>query len=111
MLSEEAISFMKAVKQQYVPHVDWSQMDYNAVREQAKAIMATGPVPDGMQVKDEVFAGRPVERLFFPGASEKIIMHIHGGGMVAGDEKCDRFMLSHLGSRSHRNKISVEYRH
>lgn len=110
MLSKQAISLMEDVKLQYVPNLDWSTMDYHAIREQMKENTITGPMPDGMQVRDEIFAGRPVERLFFPEASEKIIMHIHGGGMVNGDEKCDRFMLSHIGQRSHRNTISVDYR-
>ena len=110
MPSEQAISFMNILKQQYIPHVDWSEMDYKAAREQAKANYTAGPMPDGMQVKDEILAGRPVERLFLPGASKKIIMHIHGGAMILGDEKCDRFMLAHIGLRSRRNTISIGYR-
>lgn len=101
---------MKIMREQYVPYMDWTTADFQADREQFRLNAVNGPMPDGVQIKDEILAGRPVERLFLPDASEKLIMHIHGGGMVVGDEKSDRFMLSHIGSRAHRNTISVDYR-
>lgn len=110
MISEEARKMIAQNKEFYEPYMDWKTMDYSLLRQGFEETVTRGPLPEGITVKDEILAGRPVERIFFPNASEKIIMHIHGGGMVMGNEKTDRFMLSQIGIRAKRNTISVDYR-
>lgn len=110
MISKESMQLMKMLKEQYVPIQDWTTMDYEMVRAMFDANITDGKIPDGIEVVEEVLGGRPVERLIIPEASEKIIMHIHGGGMVMGNERAGRFMLGHVGYLSHRNTISINYR-
>lgn len=110
MLSKEAKEHITQNKQLYEPYMDWKTMDYSLLRKGFEESVTRGPLPEEIVVKDEILAGRPVERIFVPEASEKIIMHIHGGGMVMGNEKTDRFMLAHIGMRAKRNTVSVDYR-
>ena len=110
MISKEARNLISMNKQFYEPYIDLETVDYSFLRKCFNDSVTEGPLPEGITIQDEIYAGRPVERIFIPEASEKIILHFHGGGMIMGDEKSDRFMLSHIGIRANRNTISVDYR-
>ena len=110
MISKEAKQLIGQLKAVYVPVVDWKNMDWEELRKGAAALVPDGPYPAGVRWEEDVINGVSVERTIVAGASEKLIYHIHGGGMCMGEARYDRFMLSHVGSLSGRCVVSANYR-
>lgn len=109
MISEKARSMIAQQRADFVPIADWTKEDYPAMRERLNTLPLDPPA-EGTTWKSDTVNGVLTERIYVKDASEKIILHVHGGGMVCGTASCDRFMLSHIGSLTKRNTVSVEYR-
>lgn len=110
MISQKMQDYKKILRKNYAAEIDWTQIDYQILREEFNKNVVLEPLPEGVAWKEEIIGGVMTERIFVPDAGEKIIMHIHGGGMVQGDASSARFMLSHIGSLTKRNTVSVDYR-
>ena len=110
MVSREAQKIREILRANYQPVTDYKHMNVQNMRDVFNAGITWGPLPEGISYHDEKVGGVTVEKITADSASDKIILHIHGGGMVVGDHHSDRFMLAHLASRTRRNAYSVNYR-
>ena len=109
-LSDKAQEIIQRNKEFYQPISDWRSVDYKELRENMNAMCSMQPMAPDTTWKDDIMNGVSVERVFVPDASGKIILYIHGGGMVMGSPVTGRFMVTHVGSRCKRNVVSVDYR-
>lgn len=109
MISEKARLIIEQEKAKFIPIADWKHTDYPLIRQIFNAIPSE-PVAEGTSWETKIVNGVLTEFIHIKESSGKIIMHVHGGGMVFGTASSDRFMLSHIGTLTGRNTISVEYR-
>lgn len=110
VISKEAKDLMEQLRKTYVPVVDWEQTDWEQFRADVLAMVPDGPYPQGVTFRSDTIGGVDTEWTVVEDASEKIIVHFHGGGMCMGTASIDRFMLSHIAVLTKRNAVSVEYR-
>lgn len=111
MLSQKAQEMEKFLKENYIPEVDYHNMDIAFLRKMYnKSITPVNETDIGIKVIPDTINGVSVEKIIIPDSGKKLIMHVHGGGMTMGNASSDRFMLSNIGKLTKRNTISVDYR-
>ena len=110
MVSREAQQIMEILRANYQPVTDYEHMNAPEMRAAFNAGITWGPLPEGISYHDEKIGGVTVEKIAADDASDKLILHIHGGGMVVGHHQSGRFMLAHLVSLTGRTSYSVNYR-
>lgn len=112
MISREAQKFKEILKGNYVSMVDYENMDVQAQRAMFESVntLEALPIPKGVTCQEEKINGIIVEKITVTEMTDKIILHMHGGGMVLGDHRTGRFMLSHVANLTKRTAYSVNYR-
>lgn len=110
MISEKTQEFKNTLKSVFIPYPDWKNMDWSEARRLFFETVVYEPLPEGTVVSQEYLGGVKTERISTNPDADKVIFHIHGGGMVLGDCTSGRFMLSHVSKYTGRNTVSVDYR-
>lgn len=110
MVSREAQELKKILKDSYIPVIDYKNINIAELRAFSESSIIVDYLPDGVSYHDEKINNVTVEKITVTDASEKIILHIHGGGMIMGNHHSGRFMLSHIADLTKRTAYSVDYR-
>lgn len=110
LISREAQEFKNVLTKNYIPITDYEHMDVVMMRQMFEMGIHWGPLPDGVTWQDEEINHVTVEKIMVTDATDKVILHIHGGGMVLGHHRAARFMLSHIADLTKRTAYSVNYR-
>lgn len=110
MVSSKTKEFMDHLKKVYVPIADFHHLNVDMMRQNFEKGIVLEPLPEDTSHKELKINGIQVEKITVENHSEKIILHIHGGGMVMGHHYSGRFMLANLASLTKRNTYSVNYR-
>lgn len=110
MISRKAQEIIQTLKKNYEPIMDFQNLQVEERRELFNQSIVLEPLPEGIHHETGTVNGVPVEKISLSGSTDKIIMHIHGGGMIIGDSSSSRFMLAHVADLTKRNAISVDYR-
>jgi monoterpene epsilon-lactone hydrolase len=80
-------------------------------REQGAAFGASAAIPDGIEIRGEVFAGVRVEciRQATLLSSAPVFIHLHGGGYVMGDPAGSRPFTTEVARRAEAHVVSIDY--
>jgi epsilon-lactone hydrolase len=105
MASEKFEKFLKLVRQAPVPeHVDYRSM-------RVRLDETGGRFPDGVVGTPVVAGGVPAEWIDPPGgATDRVVLYLHGGGYVAGSIDSHRNLTGHLAKAVGCRVLALHYR-
>ena len=108
-LSREAREMLKEMRKKREMYPDLSKRDYRKMNEMQTQMCSALPVPEGTEITETEADGVPVEILDIPGAQEKYILYIHGGGFLIGSAANGRYMSARIAVQCGRNVVGVNY--
>lgn len=110
MLSSEAKEMLAAMRKSREMWPDLTKRDYRKMNERQAELCRQLPVPAGVKIREKMADSIPVELLDIPGADNKYIFYIHGGGFLIGEAANGRYAVSNIAVRCGRHVVGVNYR-
>ena len=88
-----------------------AKLDIEAMRAGMESIPEANPPAHDILVQPTEIAGRPALEISAPGAlPDRVVYHVHGGGLVAGSPSSHRGMLGELSRAAQATVIALDYR-